>query len=277
MPKDIRVRRFWGSSTTSSSEDGTREARGSTRAQGGGQPRRRPQSPQPAHPQAPTQTRGAPALPVESWNRRASESAASDRPRVPPGRMAGARCPRLRPRLARLRYMALSRTSVSCSGQQQCHCPRGPMVPPHPAGAPPRQPAVSRSPAPPPPSDSPPTAPGSTDLNEGEILAGGPEGRRLGGPPRGPCQALLASPGPCWAPGAVHLFCPAGFTVGLRPPRGQRVPARLRGLPSVSTGCGALLIREAPEARGCQLLRGHRLGAANGQHLLQRTPGARWR
>lgn len=58
-------------------------------------------------------------IPVESWNNRASESAVSDRPRVPPGRMAGARCPRLRPRLARLRYMALSRISVSCSKQYQ--------------------------------------------------------------------------------------------------------------------------------------------------------------
>lgn len=92
--------------------------------------------------QTPTNTL---ALPVESWNRRASESAASDRPRVPPGRMAGARCPRLRPRLARLRYTALSRTSVSCLGQWQHHCRCHPVVWPHPTRALQKQPAVSRS------------------------------------------------------------------------------------------------------------------------------------
>lgn len=81
-------------------------------------------------PQTPTETplNNTLILPVESWNRRASESAASDRPRVPPGRIAGARCPRLRPKLARLRYMALSRISVSCSKHQQYHCHCHPMV-----------------------------------------------------------------------------------------------------------------------------------------------------
>lgn len=57
--------------------------------------------------------------PVESRKIQASPSA------VAPGRRAGARCRRLRPRLALLRYMLLSRTSVSCEGWGQVSASAG--------------------------------------------------------------------------------------------------------------------------------------------------------
>lgn len=54
---------------------------------------------------------------MESWKIQLSPS------EVAPGRRTGARCLRLRPRLALLRYMVLSRTSVSCKAQGTAQCP----------------------------------------------------------------------------------------------------------------------------------------------------------
>lgn len=69
---------------------------------------------------------------MESWKIQLSPS------EVAPGRRAGARCLRLRPRLALLRYTVLSRTSVSCKthggkvSAQHRELPAPPGPPTHP-------------------------------------------------------------------------------------------------------------------------------------------------
>lgn len=111
------------------------------------------------------------------------------------------------------------------------------------------------------PDNSPPT-----DLDEGEILAGGTGRQALGG--------LLALPGPCGILGAVDRVCPAGLPIRLQPPGRQGVPARLPGLHSVRTCRGPFLLRQGPGPRGCQLLQGQGLGAVGSQPLPRLALGA---
>ena len=112
------------------------------------------------------------------------------------------------------------------------------------------------------PNRSPPT-----DLDEGEILAGGAGRRPLGG--------LLALTGPCGIPGAVDCVCPAGLPVRLWPPGRQGVLAGLPGLHSVRTCCGPFLLQRGPGPQRCRLPRGRGLGAVGSQPLTRLALGAR--
>lgn len=123
LPEDEpRIRRLRGSSAASSSEDAAGAGRGSVGTQGTVSPRHCARIDTPLPSPLPL------GSPVESRKIQLS-------PSVVVGRRDGARCWRLRPRLALQRNTLLSRSSVSCRAQGMGHSwhgePRDP--PPQPA------------------------------------------------------------------------------------------------------------------------------------------------